>query len=94
MRTQRAFKLALIWSYHPVLPFIFVSKNVSFAINWTMFADIMCKYLTLQVGFMKCFKKMCFCYHEDVKTVGINGSTDIAKSRILQERGKTIQARY
>ena len=27
-------------------------------------------------------------------TVGINGSTDIAKSRILQERGKTIQARY
>ena len=28
------------------------------------------------------------------KAVGINGSTDIAKSRILQERGKTIQARY
>ena len=27
-------------------------------------------------------------------SVGINGSTDIAKSRILQERGKTIQARY
>ena len=42
MRTQRAFKIALICSNHPI-PILFLSfsqKNVSFAIHCTMFADI------------------------------------------------------
>ena len=38
-------------SNHPILPFLIFSKNVFFAIYWTMFADILCK-------------KLCYCLHE------------------------------